>query len=361
MHRVSNASREHGPDRDDALRAWVRADFSLALTATERIGLGADAAADVWHAVGEDGLRYAVKWSGGGAGAALLVPALLAERGVPGVPAPLPTPSGALWSERQGRRLSVVPWVSDEGALDAGMAEDQWRAYGTMLARTHATEPDPEAAAALPHEDHTHAVEAAQVRAVQQALGDVAKGRVPGPGDALVTELAEQWSAASDTVAALLAGAEELGGRLRGRAPAPAVLCHGDPHLGNVLLREGLPWLIDWDDAVLAPPERDLLFVLGGVLAFAPVREHEQAWFFEAYTAVGGPAHPDPERLAYYRCRRALEDLAGPAAEVLDPKTPEPERAEALALLRGILSPTGLAAAALDSLTRTNTAKGVTW
>ena len=347
-------------------RAWVRADFSLSLTATERVGLGADTSAEVWHAVAEDGLRYAVKWSGGGSRAALLVPALLTARGVPGIPAPLPTTSGALWSERDGRRLSVVPWVSDEGALDAGLTEDQWRAFGAVLARTHTIDPDPETRSALSREGHTHAAETARVRAIQRVLATPSPDGTPDPGprlvtpprDALAAELAERWSAASDTVEALLAGAGELSRRLRARETAPAVLCHGDPHLGNVLLREGRPWLIDWDDAVLAPPERDLLFALGGVLASAPVHAHEQAWFFEAYTAAGGTSHIDPERLAYYRCRRALEDLAGPASQALDPKRPEPERAEALAILRGVLSPTGLAAAALRSLDETNARSG---
>ncbi|WP_344563394.1 phosphotransferase [Streptomyces axinellae] len=288
---MSYAPREHGgPGRDASPRAWVRADFSLLLTATERVGLGADTAAEVWHAVDEDGLRYAVKWSGGGSRAALLVPALLAARGVSGIPAPLSTLSGALWSEREGRRLSVVPWVSDEGALDSGLTEDQWRTYGTLLARTHATVPDPETRSALPREDHTHAAETAQVRAFQRALARAAPGSAHGSGSdsGLESAAAATASAASDTAEALLAGADELCRRLRARDPAPAVLCHGDPHLGNVLLREGRPWLIDWDGAALAPPERDLLFVLGGVLASAPVRVHEQAWFFEAYTAAGG-------------------------------------------------------------------------
>jgi spectinomycin phosphotransferase len=106
-------------------------------------------------------------------------------------------------------------------------------------------------------------------------------------------------------------------------------------------------WLIDWDDAVLAPRERDLMFVIGGVLAFAPVSPEEQSWFFDGYRV----ADLDPARLAYYRCTRALEDLVYPAAHVVDVhRYTGQERADALSIIRGVLSPTGLVSLALSSV-----------
>ncbi|MGH8776647.1 MAG: phosphotransferase family protein [Jiangellaceae bacterium] len=145
----------------------------------------------------------------------------------------------------------------------------------------------------------------------------------------------------------LLEQADGLGREL-GTRPVPSVVCHGDPHLGNMLIGgDERVWLIDWDDAVLAPRERDLMFVLGGVLAFAPVSPQEQSWFFDGY----GVADIDPARLAYYRCRRALEDLVDPAAHVVDVhRWTESERADALSIVRRVLSPTGLVGLALSSL-----------
>jgi spectinomycin phosphotransferase len=142
-------------------------------------------------------------------------------------------------------------------------------------------------------------------------------------------------------------GADRLGRELRTRH-TPGVVCHGDPHLGNVLIGgDAAVWLIDWDDAVLAPRERDLMFVIAGVLAFAPVSPQEQSWFFDGY----GDADIDPARLAYYRCTRALEDLADPAAQVLDVHgCAEADRANALSIVQGLLSPTGLVSLALSSL-----------
>ena len=63
-----------------------------------------------------------------------------------------------------------------------------------------------------------------------------------------------------------------------------------------------------------------------------------------------GSTDIDPIRLAYYRCARALEDLAYPAAQIVDVhRFTDRERSDALSIVRGVLSPTGLVNLALAS------------
>ena len=238
---------------------------------------------------------YAVKLSGGGTPAGLVVSAYLAGNGVPGVVGPVPTRNGWLWSEREGRRLSVVPWVSDDRALGGGMSAQHWASYGVLLAKVHATEVTDSMAELLPREKHTHERVESTVRALERRLHisvDESAG-VGVPADHLARALAQEWRAAASLVSTLLEQADGLGRELRTRH-TPGVVCHGDPHLGNMLIGgDDRVWLIDWDDAVLAQRERDLMFVIGGVLAFAPVSPEEQSWFFDGYGAADlDPAHP---------------------------------------------------------------------
>ncbi|ASO21272.1 spectinomycin phosphotransferase [Actinoalloteichus hoggarensis] len=364
----------------DRLRSWVLADFAVDLTAIDSVAEGADSAAEVWQGLASDGACYAVKWSGGGSPAGLILAARLAHQGIAGVVGPIPTRAGRWWSDREGRRLSLVPWISHEAAL-GGMTRRQWIAYGELLARTHATEVTETLVEILRQEDHrTHEQYAAVARSVGRRLDAVAaapaepgadgarsRGASGAPnlaaepargpsadatadrlrGDPLVRSLATGWQAASTLIGVLLDQAESLAAELRTR-PTRRVVCHGDPHLGNVLAAgDDEVFLLDWDDAVLAPRELDLLFVLGGVLPFAQVTPQEQTWFFEGY----GPVEIDPVRLAYHRCTRALEDLAVPAAEVLDPRRLSvEERAEALDIALSVVSPTGLATLAYAGL-----------
>ncbi|MHB8299500.1 MAG: phosphotransferase [Dermatophilaceae bacterium] len=278
----------------------------------------------------------------------LIVSVHLAEHGVAGVMHPLIGRHGRPWSDRERRRLSVVPWVSEARALEGEMSPAHWRSYGALLAEVHATSVTDALATSLPREDHTHDQVASTARTLDSSLrltaeDPAAAGRTV---DGLVRALAQEWCAAGNRVSTLLDQADRLGRDLH-TGKSPNVVCHGDPHLGNVPIgQDERVWLIDWDDAVLAPRERDLMFILGGVLAFAPVTRQQQSWFFEGY----GSTDIDPIRLAYYRCARALEDLAYPAAQIVDVhRFTDRERSDALSIVRGVLSPTGLVNLALAS------------
>jgi spectinomycin phosphotransferase len=318
---------------DDRLAAWVAEDFGLTLVSAVPVRFGADATAQLWRATTVDGARYAVKLSGGGTAAGLVVPARLAGRGVPGIVAPRRTRDGQVYAPRDGRRLSVVPWVSDERAPAGDLRPAHWRGYGAVLAATHAA-PITGDLAELPREDHTHAAVGAATRRTDRRLRAVDDRTADG----WTRRVATRWRAAADDVASLLDQVDRLGAELRGR-PADLVLCHGDPHLGNLLLgSDGRVWLIDWDDAVLAPRERDLMFVLGGGPAFAPPTGVDEAAFLAGY----GPVRPDPLRLAYHLGVRALDDMWSWSTDVADATLPEADRVRALAVVDGLLSPVGL-------------------
>jgi spectinomycin phosphotransferase/16S rRNA (guanine(1405)-N(7))-methyltransferase len=81
--------------------------------------------------------------------------------------------------------------------------------------------------------------------------------------------------------------------------PDHMVFTHGEPHANNVLLGESGPLLVDWESAMMAPPERDLYGLDigdGAVLT--------------AYTNETG-IQLARERLDYYRLWYDLFEIAG--------------------------------------------------
>ena len=91
---------------------------------------------------------------------------------------------------------------------------------------------------------------------------------------------------------------------MREKTP-PHVLCHADFHTWNVLVDDDASmWIVDWDEVVLAPKERDLMFVVGGI-GRGLVKPHETASFLVGY----GETEIDAEALAYYRYAWALRDI----------------------------------------------------
>ena len=144
---------------------------------------------------------------------------------------------------------------------------------------------------------------------------------------------------------ALLDRAEDLGRRLAEAAP-PLVLCHADIHTGNVLLdAEGRVWIVDWDETILAPRERDLMFVVGGISSKL-VGPREEALFFRGY----GATDVDPLALAFYRYAWAVGDIGAFGEEVFfRPDLGPVTRRAAVDMLMGLFQPGEIVALALAS------------
>ena len=318
--------------------------------------MGADARASLFRGVAGDGRGYAVKTSTGPQ-PGVAVAGHLAAAGVPGVPAPLPSLDGGLTSDRQGVRLSLVPWVSDRRGLDVGLDPGHWRSLGTLLAAVHQVPVDIPGLRALPTAGHDPDPLLVRLDELDRRLGAMVPGRLAAGaatdveaepstvGDPHVAVLLRLWEADRERVLAVGEVARTTAADSPAWTDAPRVVAHTDPHPGNVLLADeddpGV-WLVDWDDAALATPEWDLMFVVGGVLATPSPAD--QAAFVEGY----GPVRPDPVRLRYAQSTRALHDFLDFADDVLaTDRLPEADRRWSVEVLAGQLSRDGLVAFAL--------------
>jgi spectinomycin phosphotransferase len=145
------------------------------------------------------------------------------------------------------------------------------------------------------------------------------------------------WRERATRIHQMLARAEALGRRLQSRS-FDHVLCHADIHAANILVHEdGRISLVDWDGPIIAPRERDLLFVVGSRIA-RTVEPREEEFFFAGY----GPVDIDPEALAYYRYERIVQDLGEIGRSVLLDSSPSDKmRAEESRLARSFFAPGG--------------------
>ena len=291
---------------------------------------GYDLQAASYEVVTPDGSFFLKVRFGAVEEATLDVPRTLLEAGVPNILAPIRNLSSALWTPMDGRSLTLQPFVRGQNAMGAGLTDDQWRTFGATLRALHDSGLERSFADRLPVE--TFALPAATP--IRRILG-LAEGRTfESPA---ARELAAFWREQADRIDATLERAEELGTRLRARS-FDRVLCHADIHAANILVtEEGGIFLVDWDGPMIAPRERDLLFVIGSRIA-RRVEPQEEAHFFEGYGAV----QVDPEAIVYYRYERILEDMEVDGASVFgDDSLTEATRQAQVDLIMSFFAPGG--------------------
>ncbi len=136
---------------------------------------------------------------------------------------------------------------------------------------------------AIPHRDGLEAV-----------LGSAAAARDCGPYARPAALLLASYAAPIQRV---LARYDHLVAAGRAR-PARRVLTHGEPHPGNAMLTAEGWMLVDWDTALMAPPERDLWTLDPG---------HGST--LSAYADATG-SRPLASMLELYRLRWDLADIA---------------------------------------------------
>lgn len=325
------------PDVPDAVIFKALEDcYAIQATQLEFVPRGLDARAWAYRAQAEP-QDYFVKVSKGRVDeSGAWAPMFLAQQGLPEVIAPLPTRNGDVLGRVDDLTLRVEPFVPGERAMDAGMSPQLWAQLGRFLGRLHKLQLSEAVRGRVRREvflvRRLEWVEDVQ-RRIESVVGQ----------DAISAEFLAFWQDRRASIAALIGRAITLRQAAQ-RESWQFVLCHGDIHSGNLLLaKDGSLYVVDWDDMILAPRERDLMFVLAEMPAEA------EAEFFAAYRGEA----VNPLALAYYRHDWCIEDIGAFGVEILDSNAGEETRLNDLHWFKTLFGqggsvPTALAPALQD-------------
>jgi spectinomycin phosphotransferase len=290
---------------DDLIIASVREGYGIVVSSLTFLPIGNDSLTWVYRAETAEGATYLVKLRGGVAyEASVLVPRYLHDQGVTRVAAPLPALSGASWVNAGAYAVLLYPFIDGTTGTDHGMEERHWGSFGATVRQIHATA----LTADLTGRMRRDSFAPAWGGTVKRLDEIIASGDFTDPSE---RELASFWRTRREEIRAILERAERLGEWLRAAEP-PMVLCHADMHTWNVMIDAAdRLWIIDWDETIVAPKERDLMFVVGGIHS-SLVSPREEGWFFAGY----GETAVDPLALAYYRYVWAVGDIGAYGEQV---------------------------------------------
>ncbi len=289
----------------EKLRACLQEQYDVVPATIEFLPLGKDTNAGVYRIVSEQGVPYLLKIkSGSFYASSCFVPRYLCDEGIASVIAPLPTRTKALWTQAGEWTVVTYPYLEGDRGW-TGMTNEHWKEVGRIFKRIHEVVLPASGFADLRRESFDPSAYARSVDRVETQLGHSGGGE-----RASERALRSSWLKHRSTIHGLLIALNKLAGVLQAQT-IPHVVCHADLHPGNLLReRAGHVFVVDWDDVMLAPKERDFIFV--GEPADGSA-QHGGSPFFQGY----GDNEIDWTALTYYRYERVVQDLIEDAQQVI--------------------------------------------
>jgi spectinomycin phosphotransferase len=309
---------------DETIIACLQAEYGLSLLQIAFLPLGGDLSTAVYRLVTQEGTPYFCKLKRNLFDPiSVALPKFLCEQGLLEIIPPRVTRSGALWAVLEEFRLILYPFVEGTAGYEVELTAQQWAGFGAAMKRLHTT-----------------SIPLARLPAIrQERYSPEWRGWFRGIlerldretfSDRLSLDLVGFLQPRREMALEALRRAQELAEEMPLRQ-LDFVVCHSDIHPGNLLIDgQGTLFIVDWDYPILAPKERDLMFI-GGGQGFMPYRaEQEERLFYQGY----GPPQIDPVALAYYRCERVVTDLTVECERILSETLGEQDRANAFETLQ---------------------------
>jgi len=312
---------------EDRLRSCLQEHYGLTPLSLEFLPLGLDTRSVVYRVMSENGAPNLLKArSGSFYEPSCLVPRYLNDQGIRSVVAPIFTKRHTLWASFEDWTVIVYPFLDGDTSW-TGMSDEHWKEVGTAFKRIHQVAPLSHGFQSLRKETFDPTEYALRLRAFEiQHIDERRHDNV------YERALRSSWTAHQGAIHAAVSSMEKLSRALQRRS-GPYVLCHADLHPANLIRdRAGRVFVIDWDDVMLAPKERDFIYV-SHPPADGSARQNIPP-FFQGY----GQTEIDWVALAYYRWERVVQDLIECARTVfLRDDLGEESKADAVRLFDTIL------------------------
>ena len=312
---------------DELIISRLQEEYGLHVGQLTFLPIGADQGSVVYRAVTENGAEYFLKLRKGFDEIIVTVPLLLKSQGIQEIIAPFETKSKQGWADFGEYEMILYPFIEGKNGFEIELSDQHKRRLGTTLKAIHSTQIPAELERRIPKEAFSpqwrEIVKSLQVQAEENSFQE-----------SNAAKLAMFIKSKRSEISRLIERAQELASEIQSR-PLEFVLCHTDVHGANILITENNDfYLVDWDAPLLAPKERDLMFIGGGIdhIWTSP---QDIAVFYEGY----GKTNIDFAVLAYYRYERIIEDLAAYGEQLLLTEEGGTDRESAYRRFKGNFEP----------------------
>ncbi|HAT8125277.1 TPA: aminoglycoside O-phosphotransferase APH(9)-Ia [Legionella pneumophila] len=262
---------------------------------------------------------------------------LLHDSGIKEIIFPIYTRDAKLFQQIDHFKIIVYPFIDALNGFTQNLTEKQWQQLGKVLRQIHETSVPTAIQQRLRKETYSPKWRE-MVRSFYNKIG------FDDSDDQITADFKSFFNQKIDSIHRLVDSSEELSKKIQLDLDK-YVLCHSDVHAGNVLVvNEESIYIIDWDEPMLAPKERDLMFIGGGI-GNVWNKPHEIDYFYEGY----GKTNVDKIILSYYRHERIVEDIAIYGQDLLSRVQNDESRLESFKHFKSMFDPNDVVEIAFSS------------
>jgi spectinomycin phosphotransferase len=316
---------------DSKIVTCLQREYGLFIRQVHFLPIGADLNTAVYRVAAADKAYFLKLRRGFFDETSVTLTRFLSDQGIRQIIAPLPAKNGQLWGGMGNYKTILYPFIEGRNGYEIDLSDEHWVGFGAALKRIHSVELPPALARRIRRE--TYPPEGRE--AVKSALSRAKAGAFDDP---LAAETAAFLMGRQKDVAELVSRAESLAAtpQAEGRE---FVLCHSDLHAGNILIgADGAFYIVDWDEPIFAPKERDLMYP-GGAQGFrGHTLEQEENLFYRGY----GQTEVDPVALSYYRHERIVQDIAIECEQIFSSNGSGEDRQQAFEWMKSNFRPGGV-------------------
>ncbi len=283
---------------DELILSPLQKEYGQPIAELSFLPLGADENTAVYRVLTSEGITYFLKLRKNFDEIIVRVPLFLKEQGIQAIIAPIETKSQRDYADFGEYKIILYPFIEGQDGFERELSDRHRQNLGAALKAIHTAQLPAELKQRIPQETYSP-----QWREILKTFQRQVENKTFE--EPIAAELAKFMNSRRDEIDQLIVRAQGLASELRSK-PFELVLCHTDVHGGNLLISSNDElYIVDWDNPLLAPKERDLMFIGGGIDNIWK-SEREQAMFYQGY----GETKIDWTALAYYRHERIIEDLA---------------------------------------------------
>jgi len=206
----------------------------------------------VYRLVADDGMAYFLKLRKGSDEITVTVPLFLKSQGIKEIIAPFESKSKQGWADFGEYKLILYPFIEGKDGFDMELTDQHRRTLGAALKGIHSTQVPPELKRLIPQETF-----ASNWREGMKSFQAQVENKTFD--DPTAEKLVELMKSKRSEITRLIERANQLALELQSKL-LELVLCHTDIHGGNILINDKDElYIVDWDNPILAPKERDLM------------------------------------------------------------------------------------------------------